>query len=683
MLQAFERSPATLEPRRTAPLPVQALSHRENRFFSVLVVDRAEGTDKKTLTRAISRETSAAGGQVHRMANGAIVAVFTTESAPVEMAAAAARAALVVHREHPKVAMTVATGRGALDERAPVGEVIDRAVAMLFHYEDTVDSHPGDAEVVVDDVTAGLIERRFQLRAMSGGSYALGSESQGFHTIHQLLGRETPFVGRKRELATLEAIVKECIAESVPRAVLVVGAEGTGKSRIAHELLRRLDGGSELSGGPASSRCSTAPAVWVAYGDPGLAGASFSLLGQILRSVMRVSPTQSVDDRRQGIRANVATYFAGDDAKRVAAFLGEMIATPFSDDDLVQLEEARRDARLMHDQMRKAWEDWLEAHCRDRPVVLVLDDLHWGDLPTVRYLEAAMRNLRRSPFMVLALASPVIHDKLEGLWRDRDVEQIPLRPLSKRACRQLARHVLPGEVEDATVDGLVERCAGNPFYLEELLRNATRSPDADLPDTILATASRRLREQSPEERRLLRAASTFGRRFWLEGVAALVGEPFGSVRAALVVLCERELVVRDRQSRFPGYAGYSFRHAVLREAAYASFTREDQLRAHHGAACWLEGIGENEPMVLADHYFRGGARDAAEPWYRRAAQHALDADDLQAVIDRAEKAVACGAEGTGLGLSRLLQAEAPQLADRARERPRARSRGHGASGPGQ
>ena len=201
----------------------------------------------------------------------------------------------------------------------------------------------------------------------------------------------------------------------------------------------------------------------------------------------------------------------------------------------------------------------MEAACRRRPVLCVLDDLHWGDLPTVRFIDAALRNLRHCRFMVCGLASAKIHERFPELWLERNVERIPLRPLSRRACGELVRNALPEGTARELIERLVEQCAGNPFYLEELLRKAASGDTDELPDTILATASMRLRELSSGERRVLRAASAFGRRFWSDGVAELLGENREAVDAILGRLCDCEIVTRERSSRFPGFPAYSFR----------------------------------------------------------------------------------------------------------------------------
>src|SRR5262249_6055397 len=172
------------------------------------------------------------------------------------------------------------------------------------------------------------------------------------------------------------------------------------------------------------------------------------------------------------------------------------------------------------DQVRGAWEEWVVAECRGGPVLLVLDDLHWGDLPTVKFVEAALRETRELPFMVLALARPEVHGSFPGLWAERGVQEVRLGGLGRKASERLVRAAI-ADADEATVAGVVDRAGGNALFLEELIR-AVAEHRSELPPTVLAMVAARLEELDPEARRALRAASVFGEVFWRSGVAALL-----------------------------------------------------------------------------------------------------------------------------------------------------------------
>src|SRR5262249_44124522 len=151
-------------------------------------------------------------------------------------------------------------------------------------------------------------------------------------------------------------------------------------------------------------------------------------------------------------------------------FLGELIGTPFPEESSVQLRAARQDAMLMGDQMRRAWEDFISSECAAQPVLIVLEDLHWGDRPSVQFIDAALRRAKEQPLFVLALARPDVHDLFPKLWADRDLQSIHLEELSRKASERLVRQVLGETFSAEVVERIVGQASGNAFYLEELIR---------------------------------------------------------------------------------------------------------------------------------------------------------------------------------------------------------------------
>jgi tetratricopeptide (TPR) repeat protein len=159
-------------------------------------------------------------------------------------------------------------------------------------------------------------------------------------------------------------------------------------------------------------------------------------------------------------------------------------------------------------------------------------------------------------------------------------------------------------------------------------------------------------------------------RIWRGGVAALLGG--APLDAALASLVEAEVITRSREAKFPGETEYAFRHALVREAAYGMLTEADREVGHRLAAGWLTGAGEGDAKVLAECFERGGLRGEAAVWYRRAAEHAFEGNDLALVLALAERAIACAAADPAFdplwhGEVYLLQASA----NRFRGQPRA------------
>lgn len=156
-------------------------------------------------------------------------------------------------------------------------------------------------------------------------------------------------------------------------------------------------------------------------------------------------------------------------------------------------------------------------------------------------------------------------------------------------------------------------------------------------------AQARIESLEPEARQVLRAASIFGQVFWKTPVCQLLEGGTTQVSDWLEELTRRELIVERRQSRFPGEVELAFRHGLMREAAYAMLTETDRTRGHRHAGKWLESkpTTEADAVMLAEHFERGGDPRRSTVWYQKAAQGALEGDDLVLAIDRAERAVQC------------------------------------------
>jgi tetratricopeptide (TPR) repeat protein len=590
---------------------------------------------------------SAHGGRLEPLADGSMVVVLSGTRAATDQAAQAARSALSLRAFLPDAPMALATGRALVAERWPVGEVIDRAAALVKQAraaaaEGAPERRAGLAPIRIDEITAGLLDARFDV-GEGGSGLALRGEREILDTSRTLLGRPTPCVGREQELGALEEMFRACVSEPEARAVLVTGAAGVGKSRIRYELLRAL----KQRGEPME--------VWIGRADPISAGAPFGMIAPALRRSAGILDGEPLAGRQLKLRARVARHLRGAGLTRVTEFLGELLGVPFPDDDSVQLRAARADATLMGDQMKRAWTDFVAAETAVQPLLIVLEDLHWGDLPSVKLIDAALRELSDRPLMALALGRPEVHELFPGLWAERGLQEIRLGGLKRKGSERLVRAVLGEAATDEVTAKLWERSGGNAFYLEELIRAVAEGKGDALPETVLAMVQARLTDLEPEARRLLRAASIFGQVFWRGAVEVLLGAGTGRELAALE---ERELISRRGEGRFPREAEYVFRHATVREAAYAMLTDGDRRLGHLLAGDWLERAGEPRAVELAEHFERGGEPKRAVGWYRRAAEQALGGNDLAGALDRAEGAVRAGAEGEALGELRVIQAEA-------------------------
>jgi len=587
---------------------------------------------------ALSGDVSAFGAQLHYLANRSLVVTLVGEvqSTPLDLAMRAARCALKLKTARPESTMGISLGHAIRDQQLRTADLINRAIRLLST------QHLGAIHVEAE--VKRLLDARFEIVVEPDGRARLLFEKGLRDVPRTVLGREIPCLGREREVRELEGFFETCTEEKEAQVVVMSGSAGCGKSRVAHEFLERLrDSGQSFE-------------LLIGRGDPMRTNVSLGLVSQALRGAAGITGTEPEDIQRKRLFAHTSRFLPSQTAATTVAFLGEIANIPFPDDDLPQLQAARRDARLMADQTVAAWMDWLEAEAEHHPVFVLLEDLHWCDIASVNYMDSAMRILRQKPVMLLALARPEVDERFYGLWRDRRVQRVSLGPLGKRAAEDMIRRVL-GEVAPDKIAWLLDHAQGNPFYLEELCRALALSGDVTaIPDTVLGTVQVRFDAIGEGCKLVLRAASIFGQSFLAAGVKALVGDMHDEdVDRWLEILVDKEILF----SRPLGSARqHVFRHALLHQAAYAILTPKDEVSGHYMAADFLEKSGEREAIVLADHYEKGEQPGHAIRWLRVAANQAMEVDDLAAALARVERGVKLGATGDDLAELRVVESEA-------------------------
>ncbi|WP_437486645.1 protein kinase [Sorangium sp. So ce1014] len=599
----------------------------------------------------VRRVAEPLGARVEQLCDGTVVATVTGAGSATDVASLAARCALRIRAVLPAGAWSVAlaTGRGEDTGRVPLGEVLERAASLLEGRAPAGGAHEPEERrggVQIDAVTQALLDVRFEVLEQQGARW-LQAEREVGAGARKLLGRPSPYVGRDRELHGLLQIVEGSFEDRQAAAALVTAAAGMGKSRLRHELLEAL------------KRRYPAMDLGVSRGDSIGAGSAFAMLAGALRSALGIAAGEAAPVRREKLERAVGRLLAGADPPRVAAFLGELIGAPFPDDDRPLLRAARQSPPLMADRIEQAYLDYARAVTDAQPMLVVLEDLHWGDAPSVRLFDRALRELSERPFVVIAFARPEVHDLFPRLWMERGRSEAQLRPLSARAAERLVRSALGEAVDAETVAAVVAQGGGNAFYLEELIRAIAEGRAGALPETVLGMVEARLAALGSEERRLLRAASVFGEVCWTEGVRALSGTPAPGAREkdAWAELFEREILERRPAPRFAGQEEVAFRHALLREGAYAMLTDRDRRLGHKLAGEWLLRAGEQDPTVLAEHFERGGESARAAELYLQATEKALLAADMPAVLARARRGVACGPEEEALVALHVIQSE--------------------------
>ncbi|HJL14184.1 MAG TPA: AAA family ATPase, partial [Sandaracinaceae bacterium LLY-WYZ-13_1] len=417
----------------------------------------------------------------------------------------------------------------------------------------------------------------------------------------------------------------EAVERARPRAAVVVAEGGAGKSRLALELWPRLSRAPEPTAPPTLA--------W-AQADPLRTHVPFAAAAALIRELFGLGEAPTRDALRALGRAH------GLDDARAAPLveLSPAHATPPARTDATVETEAEAEPSLRAARVREAAVSLLHARARRGPVLLVVDDAHHADEPSLRLLDEALKPTEGAALLVLALGTPDLDARHPGLFARRASVRLSLPPLAPEAARALVRAALP-TVGASTLEGLLEEAEGNPFHLEELAR--ARAEGATQSDSLLSMMETRIARLDPEVRRVLRAASVFGERFDAEGVAHLLARSGAdpATGAALRTAVEAELLVPEERA-----GAHRFRHRLLREAAYAMLPEEDRRVGHRLAAEHLEDAPGAHAEEVAMHLSRAGDEARAVAWLERAARDALRGDDLRGARRLAERGIALRAD---------------------------------------
>ncbi len=406
---------------------------------------------------------------------------------------------------------------------------------------------------------------------------------------------EAPFVGREEELRLLKEFLHATFRERRPRLVSVTGQAGIGKSRLAWEFLKYIDGRIEDIFWH-EGRCP-------AYGE----GVTFWALGEMVRGRVGLAETDDAATTRAKVRASVEEWIP-DSAERATvepallALLGVEPAPPGGREGLFS-----------------AWRTFFERIADVGPVTMVFEDLHWADLGLLDFIDHLLEWAGTSPIYVVTLARPELLER-RPTWGagKRSFVGMPLEPLPEPAMRELLAGLVPGLPERA-VRAIVERADGIPLYAVEIVRklvaegrlvgaDGVYAPADDLsdlavPETLQALIAARLDALQPEDRALVCDAAVLGQGFAPAALAAVAGIPEADLAPRLEDLVRRELLVRDRDPRSPALGQYRFVQALIREVAYGTLARRDRRLRHLAAARYFEGLGDEERAApLASHY---------------------------------------------------------------------------------
>jgi class 3 adenylate cyclase len=417
-----------------------------------------------------------------------------------------------------------------------------------------------------------------------------------------------PMVGRRRELATLTEALDEAVERGAPRMILVLGTAGIGKSRLIREFV-------------AAARRDRSD-LRVLHGRCLSAGREITFwpLAEILRDSCGISLDDPADVAIAKLHEQLNQVFARLDlepveAERSIRALATSAGLPLPDATSVAGEGPSTAA-----EMNAAWPLFASAHAAVGPTVLIAEDLHWADRELLAVIDRIVRRAQ-GPLLVIGTGRPELAEAQPAFLAGEAVSTVWVRPLSEDQGTELVQELLSMTDLDPSVQaGILARAEGNPFFVEELLQGliddgrltrsdgrwtiSARPAVLELPDSVHGVLAARIDALPPAEKRLLQEAAVLGRSFWGTGLASAGSEL--DVPAALEALEARGLIQARSTSSLSGEPEYAFRHALVRDVAYASLPKARRGRAHAEAAAWLETLAGDRVdefgELIAHHY---------------------------------------------------------------------------------
>ncbi|MDE3189902.1 MAG: AAA family ATPase [Acidobacteriota bacterium] len=589
----------------------------ERRIVSVVFVDlvgftsQAEQLDPEDVRallepyhRAVREELESFGGVVEKFIGDAVMAVFGAPTAFGDDAERAVRAALAVRDRVEGIRVAVNTGealvtlgaRPSHGEAMVAGDVVNTAARLQ-------QAAPVDG-VLVGEVTYRATRDAIEY-ADADELVARGKAEKVRAWIAVQANSDerdlsSTFVGREREIALLRDTWTRVTEQRMPHLVTVLGEAGLGKTRLAAEFMAVVEG---LGGFTVRGR--TLP-----YRESSAYGAFASQLKQLCG----IYESDTTDAALAKLNAKVATMVEPSAAAEVAGHLAILIGlTP-------QASVADRETLFFSIRL------FIEAVARDRPTLLVFEDLHWADASLLDLVELLAARLRDLPILLVALARPELLDTRPGWGGGLPAySAVPLQPLSPEDARALAAERLAARSDRATE--LARTAAGNPLFIEQLaatVAETTNGAQRKLPTTILGLVAARLDALPPAERALVLDASVGGKVFWRGALERMGADP-GALTDLLAALERRDLIRREATSAIEGDQQYMFTHVLIRDVAYDLLPRAGRRERHEHFALFLEEstaeVGE-AGAALARHWRDAGDRERALRYFVAAAEQA-------------------------------------------------------------
>jgi class 3 adenylate cyclase len=513
-------------------------------------------------------------------------------------------------------------GKGAAQEQAVVGETPNLAARLQALAE------PG--AVVISSTTRKLIGGLFEYRDL--GAVALkgfvenvpawqvlgaGAAESRFEALR---AAGTPLVGRAEEIELLTRRWEQAKAGN-GCVVLLSGEPGVGKSRIAQTVVERL------SGEPHTRlRYFCSPH----HQDSPL----YPSIAQLKRAAgFRRDDT----DEQRLAKLEAVLARATDDLGEYVPLFADLLGIPTGDlYPALNLTPQKRKEKTIRAQLAQ-----LEGLAARQPMLMLFEDVHWSDPTTRESLEMLIDRIPGLRVLLIITFRP----EFTSPWGGRShVALLTLSRLPARHCAEMIAHLtggtaLPKEIADQIVD----RTDGVPLFVEELTKNIVESGlvmqaggvyraagpvgPLTIPTTLQGSLLARLDRLAPT-RELAQIGAALGRQFSHELISAVAQMPQHQVDDALIQLEHAELIFRRGD---PPDAEYTFKHALVQDAAYDTMLRARRQQLHGRIAAVLQGefqeVQRTQPEILAHHCAEAGLAEKAVDYYLAASKRATAASN--------------------------------------------------------
>jgi class 3 adenylate cyclase/tetratricopeptide (TPR) repeat protein len=468
------------------------------------------------------------GGTVEKFIGDAVLAVFGVPVAHEDDALRACRSALEMREALPELGVEgrlgLTTGEvvTGTEERLATGDPVNVAARL--------EQAAAPGEILIGEPTLALVRSAVEVEALPPLSLKGKAEPvPAFRllAVHEPHERafESRFVGRRRELATIRAAWERTLAERRWELITIVGEAGVGKSRLVAEAIGSLEAR------VVYGRC-------LPYGD----GITYW-------------PVVAVIKQLDALPADPVA------ADAIRSLLGES--------------EAATSAEEIGWAFRKLLEE-------AAPLVVVFDDIQWGEETFLDLLEYVSLLSSGSPILILCMARPELIER-RPTWP----AAFRLEPLPSGEIEQLISKELPAGLRKR----IAKAAGGNPLFVSEMLAMAGEvSGEVTVPPTLRALLAARLDQLEPPERRVLERGAVEGELFHRGAVQALAPEePQVTPRLAALV---RKEVIRPDKPQVRGEDGFRFRHLLIRDATYDGLSKASRAELHERFAAWLEKHGD-------------------------------------------------------------------------------------------